>query len=78
MEKINQVAEKLFKKDLQRIVKRTDILFVRLLLGQYLFGICLALLVSPYTWEGEESSWHIHLYAAVILGLIIISPAIYL
>ncbi len=35
---------------------------------QWVFGICLALWISPRTWAGTASQTHIHLYAAVFLG----------
>ena len=46
----------------------TDRLFVWLLLAQWLFGIALALWVSPRTWAGTTSAVHVHVWAAVLLG----------
>src|SRR5689334_21264823 len=35
---------------------------------QWVFGVVLAVSLSPQTWRGAESSLHPHLYAAVLLG----------
>ncbi|HXG10085.1 MAG TPA: response regulator [Gemmataceae bacterium] len=54
-------------------VRRTDRMFVGLLLFQWLAGIALALWVSPRTWAGLSSQPHPHVWAALLLGGIIIS-----
>lgn len=57
------------------IWKRTDRLFLGLLVFQWLGGIVLALWLSPVTWEGAVSSTHPHVWQALWLGLILlISP----
>ncbi len=60
------------------IWRRTDRLLAGLLVFQYVAGIVAALVVSPRDWEGEESSLHLHVWAAVILGGIITSLPVYL
>ncbi len=50
------------------IWRRTDRLLAGLLVFQYVAGIVAALVVSPRDWEGEESSLHLHVWAAVILA----------
>ncbi len=52
-------------RDLQVV---TDRVFTRLLAGQWVFAIALALWVSPRSWSGTESSVHVHVFAAVIIG----------
>ncbi|HKX46008.1 MAG TPA: PAS domain S-box protein, partial [Planctomycetota bacterium] len=61
-------AEALFRERETANFVSTDKLFVRLLLVQWLFGIALAFWVSPRTWVGGESSVHVHVWAAVLLG----------
>ncbi|HTO52555.1 MAG TPA: hypothetical protein VMR50_04140 [Myxococcota bacterium] len=51
----------------------TDRLFAWVLVGQWLFGIGLALFVSPYTWSGKVQSIHAHVWLASFLGAAIIS-----
>src|ERR1041385_8388046 len=58
----------LFREQLQSIIQHTDWLFSRLMILQWLFGIGLALWLSPRTWEGTQSSFHPHVLLAVVLG----------
>jgi PAS domain S-box-containing protein len=50
------------------IFKRTDRMFAFLMVGQWLFGILVALVFSPYTWAGKTFETHVHVYSAVFLG----------
>jgi hypothetical protein len=50
------------------IFKRTDRMFAYLMVGQWLFGILIAVIFSPYTWAGRQSAPHVHLYSAIFLG----------
>jgi signal transduction histidine kinase len=43
-------------------------MFGWLMVLQWLAGIAFALLISPRTWQGAESSVHPHVWAAVVLG----------
>ena len=55
--------------DLQtRVFRETDKLFTVLMPVQWLFGIFLALWLSPRTWAGASSGIHLHVWAAVFLG----------
>ncbi len=53
---------------LRQCHERTDRTFLWLMVGQWLFGILLALTVSPYAWEGRSRTLSNHVYAAVFLG----------
>ena len=55
---------------------RLDRVFAGLLFAQWLFGIGIALWLSPREWEGSESSVHPHVWAALILGAIVAAPPI--
>ncbi len=55
------------------IWKQTDRLFAGLLTFQYISGIVAALWISPRTWEGTASETHLHVWAAILLGALIIS-----
>jgi signal transduction histidine kinase len=51
--------------------RRTDRMFAWLMAVQWLAGIGAALWISPRAWEGEFSSTHIHVWAALLLGGVI-------
>jgi len=61
-----------------RIYEKTDHLFARLMLVQWLAGIVAALLISPRTWIGATSTIHIHVWAATFLGGAIASLPLFL
>jgi hypothetical protein len=61
-------AEHLYREQLNARYVRADRLFVVLMLAQWLFAIVLAVLVSPFAWEGKVREFHPHLYAAVLMG----------
>jgi len=58
--------------------QRTDKIFGYLLLLEWLTGIIVALFVTPLTYVGRESSLHIHLITAIVLGGIIIARPLWL
>ncbi len=58
----------LFEKMKLENFRRTDRLFAGLLLLEWLVSILIAALISPFTWLGEESRVHIHVWAALLLG----------
>ena len=66
-------AQEIFERERSLILERTDRLFARLLVGQWLFGILIAVTFSPYAWTGRSRSIHEHVYAAVLLGACVIS-----
>ena len=67
----------LFQEQQQNIIKHTDLLFARLMIGQWIFAIGLALWLSPRTWAGTESGVNTHVWAAFILGgLVTIVPVL--
>ncbi len=62
----------------QSVFRRTDHLFAWLLLLQWLAAICAALWISPRTWLGSASEPHIHVWAALLLGgLIVALPVLF-
>jgi len=63
---------------LQAIHVRTDQLFAKLLVFQWLAGIVAAVWISPYTWIGATRQLHWHIYAAIFLGGFITSLPLYL
>jgi hypothetical protein len=47
---------------------RADRTFLWLMIAQWVFGIVLAVVVSPAAWDGKTSTVSNHVYAAVLLG----------
>ena len=62
--------EELFQEELDRIHRRGDRMFVRLMFFQYLFAIGLAVIVAPYTCAGVEKSLHPNTNAVLGLGFV--------
>ncbi|MEW5848961.1 MAG: hypothetical protein AB2A00_09105 [Myxococcota bacterium] len=63
-----QRAEQRFQDMRMDVWRRTDRMFVALMLGQWVFAIAVALVFSPYAWEGKRQAVHLHVYVAVLLG----------
>jgi two-component system sensor histidine kinase/response regulator len=63
-----QGAREIFERQREIILRRTDSWFARLMVGQWLFGVGVAIVFSPYAWSGRGRSIHEHIYAAVLLG----------
>ncbi len=61
-------AEELFRHNERVIHRRTDRLFLKLMVIQWLAGMAAALWISPRTWIGAESFIHWHVLAAIFLG----------
>jgi hypothetical protein len=61
-------VDALFEAHQQDIYKRTDRMFARLMLVQWLAGIAFSLWITPLAWAGESSTTHVHVWAAVFLG----------
>ena len=64
-------ADQLFASYQHDIHRHTDRLFAGLMAFQWVLGIIFAVWVSPLTWEGDVSSTHLHVWAAVLLGGVI-------
>ncbi|WPJ95268.1 response regulator [Coraliomargarita algicola] len=58
----------LIEEQAQRIYVHTDRLFLKLMCFQWLAGVVAALVISPRTWAGSQSTVHIHVWAAVFFG----------
>jgi two-component system sensor histidine kinase HydH len=58
--------------------RKTSRVFALLMAMQWLFGIALALVVSPRSWAGLTSTTHVHVYSAILLGGAITSVPLYL
>ena len=61
-------ADELFAQQQNEIYRNTDQLFARLMIVQWVAAILMAIVISPYTWAGQSSTIHIHVWAAIFLG----------
>ena len=61
-------AQELFQERRQQVLARVDHMFLKLMIGQWVFGILVAVFFSPYAWEGKEKVVHLHVYIAVLVG----------
>jgi hypothetical protein len=66
-------ADELFTRRASGISRRIDRLFAVLLALQWVAAMATALFWSPLTWAGESSAVHAHLWAAIVLGGVIVS-----
>ena len=71
-------AASLFQEAEQKIYVRTDRLFARLMVFQWLAGVVAAVWISPQTWIGGTSYVHWHVWAAIFLGGAITALPIFL
>jgi two-component system, NtrC family, sensor histidine kinase HydH len=67
-EAIVRRARDRFEAHRMKVFRDTDRMFAVLMAGQWVFGILVALLVSPYGWEGKVKVVHAHVWLAVFLG----------
>ncbi len=64
---------RVFVEYLQKIQLLTDRVFAWLFIGQWVFAVLCAVIISPLTWNGMEDSIHIHVWAASFVGGTLIS-----
>lgn len=57
---------------------RVDLLFAVLMLVQLVAGVLGALLLTPKTWAGSTSDIHIHVWASLIMGVMIAAAPLYM
>ncbi|HEY3175800.1 MAG TPA: response regulator [Candidatus Polarisedimenticolia bacterium] len=65
-------AAVLYEQDRQAILRRTDRLFAGLMLVEMLAGMAAALWLTPLSWRGLSSTTHPHVWAALLLGPVIV------
>jgi len=65
---VEERATTLFHERLDANYRRTSRVFTVLMVVQWLFGIAIALIWSPYAWVGRTHTIHLHVYTAVVIG----------
>ena len=71
-------TDALFREHRQAIFRQTDRLFAGLLVVQWAAGVACAIWISPRAWEGLSNHTHPHVWAAFLLGGVIVAPPILL
>ena len=71
-------ANALLDENLKHVWRRTDRMFVWLMLFEWFAGIALALWLSPLAWAGAASAIHPHVWAAIFFGGAITSLPVFL
>jgi two-component system sensor histidine kinase/response regulator len=61
-----------------KICRQTDRMFAGLLVFQWATGMVVAQWITPLTWSGRHSSTHPHVWAASILGAVVVSLPLWL
>ena len=72
-DKIVHRAELRLARQIDLVHRKTDKLFAYLLGAEWLAGIGVALVLSPWAWEGKARGIHTHVWAASLLGGLIVS-----
>jgi hypothetical protein len=67
-DRIVQKTESTYADFVPRWVLRAERMFLWLMVAQWLFGIFVAVVISPYAWEGKTRVVSNHVWAAVVLG----------
>ena len=73
-----RTADAIFLGDLDHIRRRSDRVFACLMAAQWIFALVIALVYSPYGWEGKVRSTHVHVQAVLLLGTALSAPVIWL
>jgi PAS domain S-box-containing protein len=71
-------SDELFHQAQRTIYERTDRLFARLMVFQWLAGVAASIWLSPRTWIGTTSHVHLHVWAAILVGGAIASLPVFL
>jgi signal transduction histidine kinase len=74
-ESVKVRAAELLHAHQQSIWSRTDRMFVRLQVAQWIGGLILALNLSPLSWEGNKVNVHPHVWEAAALGSLMVFAA---
>jgi signal transduction histidine kinase len=76
--KVAARARVLFDEHLVNVHRRADSVFGALMLVQWVAAILVALVLSPYAWEGKVKTVNLHVWVALLLGGLISSLPILL
>ena len=69
-------AGELYREHRSHLLVRTDRLFAGLMVAQWVFGLVLAVWLSPQAWSGASARVHTNVWAALLLGALITAPPV--
>jgi len=72
-EKIAHRAQQRDERYTQRVITMADKLFAAVFIAEWLFGIAISIIWSPYTWAGKTRIVNLHIWLAIGLGAAIVS-----
>jgi PAS domain S-box-containing protein len=61
-------AREILERHRRQIFERTDGLFARLMIAQWVAGVAAAVWITPTAWVGRSPSTHVHVWTALLLG----------
>ncbi len=61
-------VEQLYQEQVSAQRVRLDRMFAKLMMIQWAFAIAIALVYSPFGWEGKQKVVHAHVYLAIFMG----------
>ena len=65
---IENRTQQLFSDQWHKRVAKVDRMFAGLLAAQWVFGVLMAIYLSPYAWAGKVKVIHTHVYIAIFMG----------
>lgn len=71
-----RIAEERYEAHVDSVNRSADRMFAWLLGAEWAFAILLAIVFSPYGWEGKTHTIHAHVPIAIVLGGLIVSAPI--
>jgi two-component system, NtrC family, sensor histidine kinase HydH len=77
-ESLQSRADALFANHLDEVHRRTSRMFAWLMVAQWIAGVVMAVVLSPYAWAGKARSLHPHVQVALWLGAAISSLPVFL
>ena len=67
-QQVEERATELFREQRRAAMSQVDRVFLYLMLAQWAFGVAIAFMVSPSSWEGKVQTVHLHVQLALLLG----------
>ena len=75
-DEVESRSRDLFNKSRSDLFSNTDRLFIYIMLLQWIGAMLAAWLIAPWAWAGATRSPHIHVWAGLFLGGLIVAPPI--
>lgn len=67
-----------FQDNWDAMSRANDLIFLGLTLAFWAIIVLQAIIFTPKTWAGDSSSTHVHVIASILLGGLLVAPAVYL